>query len=277
LHGVRQADLSNYPCIFDHGGAPVDLERVLAQLRSGAFDLVLFGDAELNLDKKEVRRIGEAAARVPLCIVDQRDDPKDNRAAILERLGRASAFAYFKRELLTCVDFGPRTFPLPFAYPDARLPADLKPDRPSGVFWAGHRLSGLRGLYLDWIERRLELRFDNKYSQDDYARAIAQSRIGLCFFGFGFDTVRYWELPAHGCMLLAERLPIQIPHNFRDGESGVFFDDVHDLEHKLSHYLKHTDEAEAVAARGRDHLLRYHTASARARQFLAWVDQTTRA
>ena len=101
--------------------------------------------------------------------------------------------------------------------------------------------------------------------------ALGNSRIGLNIFGFGFDTVRYWEIPAHGAMLLAERLPIDIPHNFVDGESAVFFDDLSDIEQKLAYYMEHLDEAAAIAARGHTHFMKYHTASARARQMLGWM------
>ena len=88
--------------------------------------------------------------------------------------------------------------------------------------------------------------------------------------------MRYWEVPAHGCMLLSERLPIRIPHNFRDGESAVFFDDLEQLETRLAHYLASPEDARAIGRAGHEHLKHYHTGSARARQMMGWIDQCLR-
>jgi spore maturation protein CgeB len=74
-------------------------------------------------------------------------------------------------------------------------------------------------------------------------------------------------------MLLSERPPIRIPHNFREGESAVFFDDTQELEEKLAYYLIHREESLAIARAGHEHFKRYHTGSARARQALAWIQR----
>lgn len=91
-------------------------------------------------------------------------------------------------------------------------------------------------------------------------------------FGFGFDTVRYWEAPAHGCMLLAERPPLRIPFNFKDGESAVFFDDLAELEDKLEYYLEHPEETVPIARAGHAVVKQYHTGVARAAQLLARIE-----
>ena len=186
----------------------------------------------------------------------------------MEFLGVESIAGFFKREMLACADYGPDAHPLPFAYPDRRAPEVGDGPRNTPIFWAGHREFGLRRLYLEHIESALGLKLDTVYDQAEYVRVLMDTLIGLNIFGCGFDTVRYWELPAHGCMLLAERLPIRIPHNFRDGESAVFFDDTRDLEDKLRYYLAHPDEARAIARAGHEHFKRFHTGSMRARQLL---------
>ncbi len=75
-------------------------------------------------------------------------------------------------------------------------------------------------------------------------------------------------------MLLSERLPIRVPLNFVDGETAVFFDDLGDLEEKLTYYLVRPDESAAVARAGHEHLKRHHTGAARARQLLGWIETT---
>ena len=115
--------------------------------------------------------------------------------------------------------------------------------------------------------------FEGFYEAEEYACALDEARIGSDFFGLGFDTVRYYELPAHGCMLLAERKPIHIPHDYEDGVSAVFFEDLPALEEKLRYYLDHPEEAESIARAGYAHMRAYHTSSARARQFLGWLGE----
>ena len=209
-------------------------------------------------------------------VYDTWDDGDDQQAALTEHLGLDTIRAYFKREMLACARYGPRTFPLPLAYSDARIPASIPSERPHGVFFAGNRLFGLRRLYLEYLEQRLGYDFSREFAPEEYAEGLLRSRIGLDFFGFGFDTVRYWELAAHGCMILSERKPVCIPHNFVEGESAVFFDDLPDLENKLRYYREHPQEAQAIAEAGRRHFLAHHTSTARARQFLGRVEPLVR-
>lgn len=271
LHGQPPREMENYPCMFSRPGRPIAFDALLARLEQGGYDAVLFGDLEYGIERGAARRIIQASGRTPLFIVDEQDDAKDSRREVMEYLNVDSVAGYFKREMLVGADYGPKSYPLPFAYPDLRVPHDVEGPRNTPLFWAGHRQFGLRRLYLEHIEAARGIRLDAVFDQADYVRALLDARIGLNIFGCGFDTVRYWELPAHGCMLLSERLPIRIPHNFRDGESAVFFDDMQDLEEKLDYYLTHPDEAREIARAGHEHFKRYHTGSMRARQLLAWM------
>lgn len=273
LHGVKRKAQANYPCSLNRAGEPLELDQLLTELREGRFDFVLYGDLECSLEQPVARQIAEAARDVPLIVLDAQDHPLDRHRPIADFLGRDDIRAYFKREMLACVDYPPNTFPFPFAFLDERVPQEVPEDRDLDVFWAGNRQSGLRRLYLEHIERILGVSLAREYEPEEYRTALLRSRIGINIFGWGYDTVRYWELPAHGCMLLSERLPIRIPHNFEDGVSAVFFDDTQELEEKLKYYLAHPGETAAIARAGRDHLLRHHTASARARQVLGWIQQ----
>jgi len=273
LHGRAPEIAKDYPCTFDLPGEPLDIEAVCRQLREGRFDWVFYTDTLLQLERDMVRPLIEAASSLPLFILDTWDDCGDYLDDVLSHIGRDAACACFKREMLACADYGPNTFPMPFSYADGRTPGELTGERPEALFWAGKRQDGMRRVYLPYIEAKFGLKLDANYPQKAYVQAIERARIGLNLFGLGFDTVRYWELPAHGCMLLSERPPIRIPHNFRDGESAVFFDDAADLEAKLAHYLAHPEQTEAIAAAGRRHFSEYHTASARARQLLGRVEE----
>ncbi|NUM55078.1 MAG: glycosyltransferase family 1 protein [Candidatus Hydrogenedentes bacterium] len=270
LHGAKPAELAHYPCMFNRAGTPLLLDEVVTQLRRGEFDLVIYGDLEAGIDSSAAKTIVSAAGNIPVVLFDAQDDPLDQWAKMNEFVGGGLRL-YFKREMLACWDYGEHTVPMPFAYADERIPSLDATPRNEPLFWAGHRQFGLRRLYLEQIESLFGMDLNKSYSQDEYSAALRGARIGLNIFGFGFDTVRYWEIPAHGAMLLAERLPIYVPLDFVDGESAVFFDDLPELEDRLTYWMAHGDEAARIAARGREHLLRHHTASARARQMLGWV------
>jgi spore maturation protein CgeB len=96
--------------------------------------------------------------------------------------------------------------------------------------------------------------------------------VGLDLFGFGFDTVRYWELPALGCLLLAERRPIELPFDFVDGRHALLFEDLAELEDRLAWCGAHADAVTELARAGYAHFHRHHTESARARQFVAMAE-----
>lgn len=276
LHGVAPSASKNYPCEFSHGGEPQLFEQVVQSLAGAKFDFVLYGDCEGSLDIRAVRELVRAGDSLPWFLVDQMDEPFDFRPALETRLGVRFS-GCFKREMLSCASYGPATFPLPFSYPDGKIPeTDFTRSRKTDLFWAGHRRACLRRPYLEHVEKRLERRLDEEYPPAVYAKALLDARIGLNLAGFGFDTVRYWELPAHGTLLLSERLPIRIPYNFEDGKTAAFFSDIIELDEKLTYYLNHPAETAAIAAAGRLHFLAYHTASARARQMLGWIQEIIR-
>ncbi len=272
LHGRDKDAAVNYPCWFEYPGAPRSVDDLVRELREGRFDLIVFADFVQMNKQDDVLRMLDAAPDVPVVVYDPWDDGGATQDAARDYLGGRAIAAYFKREMLSCLDYGANAYPLPFGYPDMHVPKVLPERRDTDLFWAGKRLFGTRSLYLDHLNGVLGRTLDQKLSQEEYRRAIANARIGLSFFGFGFDTVRYWELAAHGCMILAERPCIRIPFNFVEGESAVFFDDVPELEEKLAYYLAHDEEAERIGRAGREHFLRYHTTSARARQFLGRIE-----
>jgi len=207
LHGHVPDRLAYYPSLFDWPGEAVPLEELLQQLDEGRFDLVLFANIEMSLDRDEVRRIVQAAGDRPLFVLDAQDDCVNSLPEVIEFVGRATVQGYFKRELLACADFGPNTFPFPFAYADDHVLDDISRPRPRAMFWAGQRTFGLRRLYLERMEAIMGERFEKTYGQDEYIKVLRASRMGVSITGAGFDCVRYWELPANGCMLLSERFP----------------------------------------------------------------------
>jgi spore maturation protein CgeB len=139
------------------------------------------------------------------------------------------------------------------------------------IFWAGHRKSGFRRHFLESLEAHWGAPLANAYAPADYNAQLARAQVGLSLFGYGFDTVRYWEIPAHGAMLLSEALPLRIPHPFEEGIHAVHFTTTQELLDRVDYYAAHPDEAARIAAAGHAHLLAHHTSKARARQLLGWI------
>ncbi|HUW61282.1 MAG TPA: glycosyltransferase [Candidatus Bathyarchaeia archaeon] len=276
LHGDTPDIAQNYPCTSNRPGTPLANRDLVTRLLEGYYDYVLLPDVETCaqfLHPKLVRLVLQAARNTPVFVVDQTDDFTDHSEFIRRELEFLEVRGYFKRELIAGVEYARNMFPCPFSYHDWRVPRLGGEPRRQAVFWAGTR-NAFRAAYIERAERLLGTKFDRGYNQAEYRSALLDSRIGISLAGAGFDTVRYWELPAHGCMLLSERLPTVIPHNFEDGVSAVFADDARDMEEKLAYYVAHPEEAAEIARSGHAHFLKYHTASARARQLLAYITTT---
>ncbi len=271
LHGEIIEKYRHYPCNANRKGIRKSLNTVLDELRSGAYDLVVFADCEIKIGRDNLMAIAAAAGDTPLCLVDATDTFDDMRLPLACAIGISPQTPCFKREMMTAIDYGVNTFPMPFAYMDSRVPGELKEERDLDVFWAGQRAFGTRRHYLEYLEKTFNRAFGGKFTQEAYTQTLGRTRIGLNLAGAGFDTVRYWELPAHGAMLLSERLPIHIPFDFEEGKEAVYFSDLHECADKLRYYLEHPEEAAMIARAGREKFRECHTASARARQFLAWM------
>jgi len=271
LHNQQVSTAEHYPCVFDFPGTPQSVESLVRQLEQGRFDLILHADVVQMAHPGEVRRIMQAASGLPVVLYDSWDECYTHFDRVLEYIGREAFDLVFKREMVSGITYDQDPHPLPFSYPlELAVPSN---DDPPGepLFWAGKKDYGLRMLYIERLENRLGRHLDRGLSQEEYRQALCKSRIGLSFFGCGFDTVRYWEVPANGVMLMSERLPIRIPYNFEDGVSAVFFDDLADMESKLDYYLNHPEACDRIAAAGQDLYNRYHTTTARAQQFLGVV------
>ncbi len=271
LHGGDPALAAGYPCVFAWPGKVQDAEAIVARAGAGAFDVILCSDTLHMLPREETQAILAAAAATPLFITDTWDQCGDYREAIEAHLGRASA-GQFKREMLAGARYTEGTWPLTFGYPDGLVPQHIDYTAKSGLFWAGKDLFGARRLSLAYLRERRGMPLNASYAPDEYAKRIDAALAGLCLFGNGFDTVRFWELPAHGALLVAERPPILMTHPFTDGENALLFEDLGELGEKLAWLDAHEDAARAMAERGHAHFLAHHTGTARARELLGRVE-----
>ncbi|MCP4748718.1 MAG: glycosyltransferase [Desulfobacteraceae bacterium] len=273
LHGQNRQAAENYPCFFDFPGKVQSVASLVNELQLGKFDVIIYADVVQMAYTSEVRRLAGAASGLPIVCYDTWDDCYTPLHIVLKYFERDQFDLIFKREMLAGVDYGPITFPLPFGYPQGQHRPDFSQSRESNIFWAGKCEYGLRPVYIPALENQLGCSLDRLYNQTEYLEKLRKSGIGISFFGCGFDTVRYWELPANGVMLLAERPPIRIPFDFVDHESAVFFDDLAQLQETIRTYQANPKRISQIARAGYEHYRRYHTSVARARQMLGRMEQ----
>jgi hypothetical protein len=109
---------------------------------------------------------------------------------------------------------------------------------------------------------------ERKFPKEDYFDMLRNCKIGLSLRGTGYDTIRYWEIPAYGAALLSQRLPLCLPHNFVDEESALYFDNADELERKIDRYLIKTNEWMTIAREGHRNYLKYHTPEKRVKELI---------
>ena len=91
--------------------------------------------------------------------------------------------------------------------------------------------------------------------------------------GAGYDTVRYWEIPANHMMLMSEKLNSVIENDFIDGENAVFFSSIDEFNDKYNYYIKYPDKTDDIAKNGHTWFLKYHTSTKRAEQLLEKINE----
>jgi hypothetical protein len=107
-----------------------------------------------------------------------------------------------------------------------------------------------------------------------YLKEISRCKIVLNFRGLGWDTMRYWEVPAVGSFMISQVPQILIPNNFESGKHLVWCSDsLDDLIDLIDYYLARPSEREQMALSAREHLLKYHLNTARASTLIEIVQR----
>lgn len=187
---------------------------------------------------------------------------------------------YFKREMVPDpVEIYPmqkrsvagrvRVVPFPFASP---LPAFQPVKKDIDVLFLGGGTWGGRNDACDALRREFGDRFVGgvgvHYAYPEYLDAINRAKIAICVRGFGYDTLRFWEIPSFQTMMVADKLPLIKPFPFQDGVHIAYFNDTQHLVETVRHYLSNDEGRERIAKAGHQWLREHHTAAARARQLL---------
>ena len=187
----------------------------------------------------------------------------------------------FKREMIKGVAYPKNVYPLPFSFNLDKLPKldnDLKYDV---TFWAGNN-DPVRKRAFEILANKFDCNANGTTPDmsmktyprkgDFYLQELARSKIALNFRGGGWDTLRYWEVPAVGRLMIGGEPKIIIPNNFFHEKHTIFTqDDLSDLEELITYYLVHEKKREEIAKAGLEHLMQFHTDKIRAEYILARV------
>lgn len=278
-----------YPLNLGHCRRLVDYVRDQLSLRQRLklreFDAVIIGSTKRDTFESYRELLPDLPAGIPVIYIDGGDWPEVGGDA--ERLGfhgllrdvftqRPPALV-FKREYLIGKDYAANVHPLPMAFgPAPELGVVEK--KYDVTCWCVES-DPIRTRALTLLEDRYDCRsngtirgqkFRNyKRKGVGYLRELAASRIACNFRGVGWDTLRYWEIPAVGGFMVSQLPRIVIPDNFLHGRQVIFCrDDLSDLTDMIDYYLRAETERNEIASSAREWALLHHTYHHRAAQMM---------
>ncbi|MFT6335392.1 MAG: hypothetical protein ACJATI_002147 [Halioglobus sp.] len=250
------------------------------------YDLVILAATKVDSFKNYINIAPEISSKVPVIWIDGGDRPEIG--GDLDRLGEPTLLneaktirdfdLIFKREMKLGNDFDANVIPLTFGFNQSRLPKKKSSSSKYDVaFWAGES-HPIRSKALSLLENEFDCNSNgttkglsfNDFNRKGafYLEELSSCKINISLRGGGFDTLRYWEIPAVGSLLLSEPADIHIENDFVHDKSAVFCDpSVDDIIDLCKYYLKETDKRERIVRNGKEHLIKYHTDIVRA-QFI---------
>jgi len=184
----------------------------------------------------------------------------------------------FKREYIIGDDYEANVHPLPFAFNFDRMPKLFEEYKYDVAFWAVES-DPIRTAALNLIQDKFDCAENGstknqvmkKYKRkgDFYLQELARCKISLNFRGAGWDTLRYWEVPALGGFMITQKPGIVIENNF-DHEKEIVYckDDLSDLIELCQFYLEHDEKRNEIARNALIKMRAYHTDIHRAQKIL---------
>lgn len=254
---------------------------------SSKYDAVFIGASKVDCFEEYIKIAPNIPKNIPVIFIDGGDYPniaedltEYNHPELYEQAQKIRPFDYiFKREYIIGTKHPDNVFPLQISFRLDRLP-ELPTEKTYDVsFWAVETGGDLRTNVLKLLEDKFDCAENgtkrnqkfSKYSRKGsfYLQELKRCNIVLNFRGGGWDTMRYWEVPAVGSLMVSQKPQILIPNDFEDKKHVVHCkDDLSDLVEICQYYLDNPKEAEQIAKAGHEHLKEYHTDIKRAEYIL---------
>jgi hypothetical protein len=108
---------------------------------------------------------------------------------------------------------------------------------------------------------------------ETYLKILSQSLCAVSTHGMGFDTVRYWEIPYSGSVLISRRPKTLIPNNLKEDKHAFFFDNLRELKQHVEYIIEDPDTALKIGKEARKFVMKYHSPEARARTIINALTQ----
>lgn len=106
-----------------------------------------------------------------------------------------------------------------------------------------------------------------------YSNILNRSIVSVNVAGKGWDCARYWEIIAHKACLVTQRLDINIPNSFVEGQHYLAFSDMDELKDNISIVLNNKTLAHQLTNEAFEHLCLFHTSKKRAEYLLNTIDK----
>jgi hypothetical protein len=206
--------------------------------------------------------------RMPPIVLVDGEDYTDIRTDLVDRF---RPNVYFKRELLPNSYSGCRLEPFALASPLLNPVKEVEKD--IDVLFLGGNTWAARGEACAALANAFGKRFVGGVSghipHSEYMTMLARAKIAVSVRGFGYDTLRVWEIPScPGTLLVADRLPILRPAPLIDRKHALYFTSPEELVEVVRSALEDEPWRARIARAGNDHWREHHTARARARLLL---------
>ncbi len=267
--------------------------RLFEKIDPGKYDLVILAAAKqdaLNTYEKILPEI----KHIPVLFLDGGDFPQIGGDFYRYQLGNRFEAVLsqrpfdiiLKREYIPTEHEGmSNVFPFQFSFPyNLQVDTLLEQDKKYDVSFWGQQEPAIRANALTLLQDKYDCAQNGTTLNQDfstykrkgkfYLEEIARCKIVLNFRGGGWDTMRYWEVPAAGSFMISQRPQITIPNNFENGKHLVWCSDgLEDLLEIIDYYLQRPAEREAIATAAKTHLEQYHLNTCRAQALLEIVQQ----
>jgi len=274
LHGEVLAPYKDFPCFFNYPKKNIPNKELLEKIKGNYFDILLcsftdytfFAEFYPDIMMDLINAINNSTT--PLYLINQGDVHKLHMEKIKYF---KKARKYFLREMLIGETYPSNFSPLGFSLSTDYVIFKPFKEKTQKFFWAGdleNKKHMNRYDYISITEKLFNYNSKKKYNLKEYQENLSNSKMSVNLYGYGFDTVRYYEIPAFNTFMLSTPSKTIIPNDFVENESVVYFYSIRDFKKKLEYYNNHLDEAEEIAINGYNHFLKYHTSEARAKTLL---------